>query len=113
MYTQGTHKCMHTQTHMHIRTHMHVHTQAHRCTHAYTYINTYVFTYVHAQTHIHASASLMRAKLLLAPPLDEQLVHSAQSPDFPAPRHLDSQVGLPILVTSACFIHSACQRVII
>lgn len=73
----------------------------------------YVFTYVRAQTHVPASASLMRAKLLLAPPLDEQLVRSAQSPDFPVLRHLDSQGGLPGLVTSACFIYSACQRVII
>lgn len=68
---------------------------------------------MHAQTHIPASASLMRANLLLAPRLDEQLVRSAQSPDFPVLRHLDNQVDLPGLVTSACFVYSACQRVII
>ena len=106
--------CMHTPTYSHVCIHVHACTHMHAHTYTCTPIQKHIRTYtrMHARTHIHEYAPLMRAKLLLAPHLLPGGSPCSGALTSPPPAHLGNQGGPPILVISACFIHSTCQRVI-
>lgn len=122
-----THLCMHTHMYTHAHTCMdtHAHTQAlytHACAHKYAHAQAHMCTCIcmHIGTHIFAPHmhELAASHVLPhdnraspGPPTCGWWFPLLQASNSLPSALLDNQAGSPILVISAHFSHSPCQRV--